>query len=687
MYNFSPVDSNTGDPSGGNPWVPTPGPGPADPGGNQNGSNGGEDGETEDGPKLIRLYITAYPKLFEDAIPDGAAKGSDPRGWTSDETFDNFFDYFKKLNNDGATTYNDFNAAEVLALTQAFFGGFSISYEGDAPNVGGIEVYGLWDDNVRRPVAPADLKFYPPVLGQAYAAKAYDEFYAEFGIDLDTDPTDQEENLDAIYIASLKKEIFIYLDGYMDKMEPVYIPIVIPIDRGSNTGGVADWSDIAEEVAAIPYVYEDDEFPVLANASVKVKYPVELKIGGYADGSDDQVYIELATGVASTGFKAINLGDGHVFADYVDGFGTSSQATSPDNYRSGIVAMDEVYVLISRAALLTNHGGTGNESVFLPISVATPRYIRQVELNKALVWNNGGDPYYLQGQAPAKVVVNTNVTPRTIDDGAIFPVLVTAGIELKVTYSDGTSKVRGTAFVKRAHDIKNAMVVDYESGNGISFSKFEDDYAEGRIGYLTFAYYSSLIPGFARRGVNNNGYYEGDYSNFVFDYGKASTGDRPRVPIALYQPGDAVLELNTGYSEPDFVGRRTARDKFLATNYSGTGMTDAEFDRIRFSYTLKGNYLTPAGDIVQKVLIPATAWENDGASTGLKIKGWFNGGRDPFVNRDERPYSPVNVPFTVPSDKTFLDLGLLTYRVFAGEETSIDVKVYVYDYDPTRPNG
>jgi len=659
-------DSNTGDPSGGNPWIPTPGPGPADPGGNQNGSNGGGvGGEEGDERYVLDIYVTRYLPLFETS-PFTILGGNDAKLTTAITEASTIRDYFAAIAQTTAsdTTYS--GEVERQGAMSDYLGLFPISYEGMAPDLTGLKVTVKWSDGKTETLNGGDakIKTFPPVLSQAEVSRT---------IILGGASGDDDESGTtlAAYLAGLKQQIYVYYEGLPGTAKPIYLPVVVGIDRGATPVTGAGWftepaadADIVKAGSAVAKIYEDDEIPTLTGASVSVKYPKEFQISTYDHdgdgGTTPELAISLKTAAFTTGYQTIPLNEGHIFVDYYRDFGTGATAPSAPVYLRNGIDGKKVYVMISRAAQGHTHGGgTANESVFFPVTITKVEYIRQVELATALEWDNGGVAYYLQNQAPD-------------DADELFDELVAAGITLKVTYSDGTTKTRDTEFVERAAAAGNAEIVDYVSGNGYTFSKFEDDWSEDKIGYLTFAYYSSLIPGFSRRQAASG--FEGDYSNFVFEYN--TTGVRPRIPVALYQPGQASFVKNTGYPDVAFVGRDRARDRFDGTNattIAATSMTNAEFDRIKATYKLKGVYLFNDEEIVEE-LIPSADWS----------KGWFNGGRDPFVNRDERPSTTVNVPFVVPAARN-LTGSLAKYLLFAGEEVNnFDVEVYVYEFDPDR---
>jgi len=634
-------DSNTGtidNPNPGTPGVVVP---TIPPGGNTD-ENGGENGGTLNPPVptyVTGFYITASPTLFDAAdFVYGTTENLDLGG------------YFDAVIADTALS-----VVEQGALLDSFLRSFPLSYEGDAPNLSGLKVKVTYSDGTIKDGDLGDFRTKPAVLGHG-------DVSPEFGSDIPggTAGTDVYETAD------LKRSVQVYHKDLEGFSRSVFIPVVIPIDRTEGTNSGRTW-DSVREGTKVAKVFEDDEAPVLTGASVFVNYFDKFKVGEY--GSSEA--IELDTGVlksgTNAGFKEVKLTAGHVFGDYYDEFGTSTARPSDTSTytRNGIDGGD-VYVLISAAGPLEDHDGGSNATVFTKVGITNQVYIRQVEINKPLEWKikNGdvsGDAFYLQGQAANRTQLVTD--------------LLAAGLELKVTYNDGSYSIRDADYVKRAIAFGNAGIPPdptvagrlkpYENGNDRNADKFIEDWDSGILGYFTFAYYSSLLPTYQRR-IGQ----EGDYQNFVFGYNQVDV--RPRIPVATYVVGSGRLELKEGYPAVEFVGRYEARVADTTEEGGAAGMTNSEYKRIAEAYKFVGDYVFGTTPVDGRELIALTA-ENNYAQ-----KAWFNRGRDPFVNRNtEELFEMRPVPFAVPKG---------THNLFDGEgQEDFEIKTYNYAYSANRP--
>jgi len=633
-------DSNTGTVTNPGPGVVVPvNPTPA-PGGNTEENGGGNGGQQNPSvpPYVTGFYITAFPPLFDDTFtaPD-------------DTEVAGIGEYFDAVIGDSTNFTDDLERYTHLA---GFLATFPIYYEGEAPDLSksGLKVMVTYSDGTEKAGNLSDFGTKPAVLGEGDISKEYD--------------------YDNIVEADLKRSIQVYhkqLEGFS---RSVFIPVVIPIDR-DETHAATGWEDVAKAGASVASLLEDAEAPSLTGASVFVKYPKTFQVSEYDDaGSGSGTAISLTLPVDDEGFKEVKLTEGHVFGDYYDGFGTA--AAKPKYTRNGIDG-DSVWVLVSPAGPTGKHGTTDNTTVFTKVGISKQVYIRQVEINKPLEWkienDTFTDEFYLQGQA----------APTS---AALVADLITAGIELKVTYNDGTYSIRDTDYVSRAIELKNAGIPPnttvakhfqpYEPGNDRNADKFIEDWDAGILGYFTFAYYSSLLPTYQRR-IGQ----EGDYSNFVFGYNQVDI--RPRIPVATYVVGSGKLKLKETYSEVSFVGRYDARpptpDVTVADTGDQYGMTNSEYIRIAQAYQFVGDYLFGTTSVPERELIKFS-------TTSFLQKNWFNRGRDPFQNRStEEQFDMRPVPFAVPKN----DYTNANYLLFVGEgQEDFEVKTFSYYYADNR---
>ena len=521
------------------------------------------------------------------------------------------------------------------------------SAEGQAPVLTGIRVEAWYDNGSMKYLAANQLSTIPAILGQEYVGEM---------ITLTSEATSVAIASGSVVTKAETKTIYVYSTADGGPIVPVTIPGVRGIlydtdtGRGSQNAGYYT-SPFGSLTAPNPTktanrvwgnngtgirfggsglagdFFEDGEGPTVSNLAgiqVDVKY-AGLVATTATPGSAVGIMLP------SVDWERIPLTAGHVFDGYYSGFASTSATTTPTEtagkrYAYGLDHnAQRVYLLISKG---TTHGGSGNTSIYIeaPYGSAAYHYVRDVEV-VSVAWVNNQTPVGATAPQDIGFYRENDISARTLDQWD--QALITGNITMKVYYHDYASPIeRGVDFFRRAVDLKRAGVIA-----GVTLG----DPDEETYGDLSIGYYSAILST-----ARNYDFY-GEFPNFAIT----------KVPIGSFVEGSGELKVKAT------VPPETLPLKFV--NNTNGSLSAAQFEAIQNSYDLVGTFSYPGKADVQLILIPGAQFQPD----------YFRG--TPL--RVTEPET-VSIEMTVPRTET-----RLAYRLYVGEEGSLDAVAYPAGYD------